>query len=111
MTEKYRDYWEENGQVFVTIGKRYGLTAGCRTVCIGPENTPKTSQDVSQLVANGLPIHPDTPLGKQLTLKMEQGLARESDTHSLLRIVGPSVSAFPAVRNKTKVLQRGIKIV
>lgn len=30
-----RDYWEENGQVFVTGGKRYGLTATCRTICIG----------------------------------------------------------------------------
>jgi hypothetical protein len=30
-----RDYWEESGMVFVTLDKRYGVTASLRTICLG----------------------------------------------------------------------------
>jgi hypothetical protein len=41
------DYWESD-MVFVTMGKRYGVTESGRTICIGPVTANKASQDSEQ---------------------------------------------------------------
>jgi hypothetical protein len=65
MTEKLSDYWEPGDQVFVHMGKRYGLTADCRTVCLGPiENKTEipVTEPVTPLRGIKLPSKPVTPI-------------------------------------------------
>ncbi len=59
-----RDYWEPGDMIFVHMGKRYGLTAGCRTVCLGPV-------DESLDAAPDLPQ--PTPANSQPCYKLSEG--------------------------------------
>jgi hypothetical protein len=53
-----RDYWEENGHVFVHFDKRYALAPNLRTICLGPvtEIAVESQTDIkepSQLAIGG----------------------------------------------------------
>lgn len=48
------DYWEENGQVFVAMGKRYGITATGKTTCMSPVKGLQEVDDRPLAVGGGV---------------------------------------------------------
>jgi len=54
------DYWEENGQVFVYMGKRYALNERCQTVCISKADKAPFQEPVQQ-AGEVIPIHLPAP--------------------------------------------------
>jgi predicted nucleic acid-binding Zn ribbon protein len=52
---KNYDYWEPEDMVFVHLGKRFGLTSDCRTVCVATEASQDNSQGVAKIPDDVLP--------------------------------------------------------
>lgn len=52
-----RDHWTDDGQIFVSYGKRWGLTATGQRICQGPAKTTEdTLQDSPQGRSEGLEV-------------------------------------------------------